>query len=48
MNPDAEYTATRYCRFCKIETRVQIRVDEWTVIVTCSGGCKATYEVNRY
>ncbi len=42
MNPDAEYSAQRTCRF-----KVRVRVQEWTVVITCSE-CQAVYELDRY
>jgi hypothetical protein len=47
MNPDAEYTAERICRACKLKTTLHIRLEEWVLLVTCPK-CKATYELDRY
>lgn len=47
MNPDAEYNAQRFCRYCKVQTKVHITLKEWRVLVTCDS-CNASYELNRF
>ncbi len=47
MNPDAEYSAQRTCRFCKTQTRVRVCVKEWVVVITCTE-CQGVFELPRY
>lgn len=47
MKPDNEYNRQRTCKFCRVQTKMHIRLEEWVVVVTCSE-CTATYELPRF
>jgi hypothetical protein len=47
MKPDNEYSAQRYCKSCKAQTNMYIRLEEWKVFLTCHS-CNASYELERY
>jgi hypothetical protein len=47
MDPIAEYNARRYCKGCRKETSVHIRVEPLTICVTCSE-CKSERELLRF